>query len=217
VTDPQASPSDVERVSPSRLLLTLGVAGALAGALIVTVFTRTEPVIRAHKAEILRAAVLEVLGDPERFDTLFVVGDSLVSSPPPGANPEKLDQLYVGYRGGQQVGVALVGEMPGFQDVIQLIFGYDPPTGKLLGMKVLESKETPGLGDKIEKDEGFIGQFAHVLAPLVGVKSARNTVDPHEVDTITGATISSQTVIRIVNQTVDRYRPLLSPEGANTQ
>ena len=29
----------------------------------------------------------------------------------------------------------------------------------VIGMKVLESKETPGLGDKIEKDSAFVAEF----------------------------------------------------------
>jgi electron transport complex protein RnfG len=33
-----------------------------------------------------------------------------------------------------------------------LLFGYDPEQQKIVGFYVLESKETPGIGDKIEKD-----------------------------------------------------------------
>ena len=60
----------------------------------------------------------------------------------------------------------------GFQDVVQVIFGFDPTTGKILGMKVLDSKETPGLGDKIFKDKAFVDQFfAGPDTPLIPVKA----------------------------------------------
>ncbi|NIW37929.1 MAG: FMN-binding protein, partial [Gemmatimonadetes bacterium] len=95
-------------------------------------------------------------------------------TPAPASDTSGLDRVYVGYDGdGRRVGVAVVGAEPGFQDVIRLIFGYDPATGEVLGMKVLESKETPGLGDKIEKDSTFVREFARVATPLVGAKASR--------------------------------------------
>jgi electron transport complex protein RnfG len=81
-------------------------------------------------------------------------------------------------------------------------------------MMVLESKETPGLGDKIEKDTSFTGQFRAAATPLRGVKADRATGDPHEVDLITGATISSRTVVRIVNNALARLEPVLAAHVA---
>jgi len=74
---------------------------------------------------------------------------------------------------------------------------------------VLESKETPGLGDKIEKDSSFVNEFEGVQAPLVGVKSGQAEGDPNEVDTITGATISSEAIIDIINRRIDALEPML--------
>jgi electron transport complex protein RnfG len=80
-------------------------------------------------------------------------------------------------------------------------------------MMVLESKETPGLGDKIEKDEAFVSQFDGAIAPLLGVKSGAGTGDPSEIDMITGATISSRTIINIINETLERLGPLIEAYG----
>jgi len=126
-------------------------------------------------------------------------------------NPKKVEQLYYGYAAdGTLAGVAIAAAEPGFQDVVKLIFGIDPATRRLLGMKVLESKETPGLGDKIEKDQDFVSQFQRVVAPLVGVKGgSASGSNPSEIDMITGATISSRAVIRIINNAVTRYSPLM--------
>jgi electron transport complex protein RnfG len=73
---------------------------------------------------------------------------------------------------------------------------------------VLDEKETPGLGDKIERDTAFGRQFTGRVVPLQGVKG-RPGKPPSEVQTITGATISSRAVIRIINNAVARWRPLL--------
>jgi electron transport complex protein RnfG len=191
-------------------MLTLAVAGALAGLVIVSVFGWAEPRIEAHRAEVLRAAIAEVLGQPERSATLFRYQDRLLAELPAGVDSVDLDRVYVGVdTAGDRIGFAITGEQPGYQDFVRIIFGYQAVSGELRGMKVLESKETPGLGDKIEKDSAFVGAFVGVLAPIQGVKEGRGTGDPHEVDRITGATISSRTVIAIINDRLEVLGPLL--------
>jgi electron transport complex protein RnfG len=103
----------------------------------------------------------------------------------------------------------VTGADPGFSDVVRLIFGYDPRTSRVLAMKVLEQKETPGLGDKIEKDTAFVAEFRSAVAPLKGVKRGEGN-DSTEIDMITGVTISSRTVIRVINQTLARLGPALA-------
>jgi electron transport complex protein RnfG len=199
-----------------RLLLTLGLGGALAGFVLVFVYQLTLPVIERNKAERLAAAVQEVLKAPDHYDTLYVFDGALTKALPAGTDPKKLETLYLGYTAdGSHIGFAIASAEPGFQDQVRLIFGYDNTTRTLLGMKVLESKETPGLGDKIEKSEAFVSQFDGVAAPLKGVKARDGTGDPHEVDMITGATISSRAVIRIINNALDRVGPLLDAYRAS--
>lgn len=205
-----APPPTPEETGASKLLLTLGTAGALAGLLIVIVHQLTEPRIQAYKAMKLREAVSEVLGGPARWDMLYVVEGELNPTPPAGADERDLETVFLGYReDGTPVGYAMSGAEPGFQDVVELIFGYDPRTRKVLGMKILSSKETPGLGDKIEKDSDFVAEFVGVEAPLEGVKAGRATGASNEIDMITGATISSRTVIGIINHRLEQLGPLL--------
>lgn len=187
-----------DEVPSWRLITTLAVAGALAGLLIVSVYQWAQPQILEYRAGVLIEAIGEVLGGPERVETMYVQSDGLTAQPPAGTDTIAAEKVYVGYGpGGVTMGVAIVGGEPGFQDVIQLIFGYDPSSGQVLGMRVLESKETPGLGDAIIKDLDFVAEFDGVQAPLQGVKES--TGAPNEVDMITGATISSQTIVNIIN------------------
>ena len=59
-------------------------------------------------------------------------------------------------------------------------------------------------------DTAFDNQFGRVVAPLVGVKSDRyNPQDRHQVDIITGATISSRAVIRIISNALTQLGPAL--------
>jgi len=200
-----------EEVSSLRLILTLAVAGILAGLLIVVVNELTEPKITAYKAMKLKEAVSEVLQGPARYDTLFLVDGALAMELPAGAKPGDFKQLFVGYDGGGALkGVAMARGEAGFQDVVKIILGYDPKMNQLIGMKVLESKETPGLGDKIYKDEAFVQQFfAGPTVPLQGVKPGAGSGATDEIDMITGATISSRAVIRIINNAIEEWEPHL--------
>ena len=95
-----------------------------------------------------------------------------------------------------------------FQDLVQVIFGYDAQARRVLGMKVLSQKETPGLGNKIE-EMPFVGEFNGVDAPIEGVKPDRNTGASNQVDMITSVTISSQAVVRTINERIEQLGDLL--------
>jgi len=209
--DASAISTPPEEASSLRMVATLGAAGALAGLLIVGVFTVTLPPIEAHKAEVLRLAISEVLNSPARYETLYATPQGIFESPPP-AGAEK---IYIGLDANSvKTGVAIKAAAAGFQDVITLIYGFDPATGRLLGIKVLESRETPGLGDKIEKDQAFLAQFEQSVPPLVAVKRA--TGAPGEIDAISGATISSRAIVRIINRSLAQLRAPIEAQYLET-
>lgn len=207
-SSPGAAPA---QASALRLVLSLGGAGAIAGLLIVVVFDATFETIEAHKAEVLGRALTEVLKQPARYETRYVIGQAVVAELQAEKPERSATKIYVGFDGeNRATGVAVEAAAAGFQDVIALIYGFDPHTGLLLGMKVLESKETPGLGDKIEKDRGFVAQFDGAPPPLAAVKRA--TGARGEIDAISGATISSRAVVRIINRSL---APIRSPIEAH--
>lgn len=210
VTEAQELPLE-ETASTFRLVATLAVAGALAGLLIVLVNQHTKPIIDKYKAEQLQIAVYEVLPGVERYNTYYLVDGALSFTLPEGAKESEFKRIYVGYDSSDQIrGVAISRGESGFQDIVQIIYGFDPATRKLMGMKVLDSKETPGLGDKIFKDQWFVDQFfAGPETPLVGVKRGAGKGLPNEIDTITGATISSKVVIDIINHGLEEWMPVI--------
>ncbi len=209
------APPERPPTSSARLVATLAAAGALAGLVIVLVFGWANPKIQAYRAEVLREAIQEVLNGPESVRTYYVVDGVLSESPPPGADTITAEKVHLGLdAGGQPVGYAITGQEPGFQDIILVIFGYDADDDRVLAMKVLESKETPGLGDKIFKDTSFVAGFRGAAAPLQGVKPGAGSGTDNEVDMITGATISSRTVIGIINHRIEALGPVLDEGGS---
>ncbi|HSN84124.1 MAG TPA: FMN-binding protein [Polyangiales bacterium] len=195
--------------------------GVCCGLLIVGVFQATRPVIERNKAEALRSAIFRVLPDATA-STTFRLGESggftPVESDAAGGAGERL--VYAGYDDDQElVGLAVEAQGMGYQDVIRLIYGYSFSDEAIIGMQVLESKETPGLGDKIETDPSFLENFerldvslgqdqSSLAHPIVPVRHGNKT-DPWEVDGITGATISSEAIANILNQSAQHWIPLI--------
>lgn len=193
--------------APSWKLLTLMTsAGALAGLLIVTAYQVTLPRIERHKSEVIRSAVEEVLKAPHSFDTLYLHDGALSKSLPAGVDAKGLPRIYLGHdAAGKRIGFALSATENGFQDPVTVMFGYDAAARRVIAMRVISNRETPGLGDKIEKDSAFVNGFAGVAGPLNGVK-AGGARGPNDVVMITGATISSRAVIRIINNAIARWQ-----------
>jgi electron transport complex protein RnfG len=195
--------------SSARLVATLGLAGLLSGIIIVAVYEATLPSIEAYKARVLREAVFQVLPDVSKMQRLIYRDGDLV---PKEAETKDEEAIFAGYDAeGRLVGYAIPGEGPGFQDLIRLLYGYLPDNRQVSGMRILESRETPGLGDKIYKDADFVANFDRLAVdPEIRAVKKGKKVEPNEIDAITGATISSKAVARIMNEANARWLPRLS-------
>ena len=191
-----------------RLVATLSLAGLLSGLIIVLAFETTLPTITAYKARMLREAVFNVLPSVTSLKRLVYRNGKLVET----EDEQKGDQaIFSGYdQNGRLVGYAIPGAGPGFQDTIRLLYGYLPAERKVSGMEILESRETPGLGDKIYKDESFVSGFRSLAVDpeIRAVKKGKRTA-ANEIDAITGATISSKAVVRIINEANRQWLPRL--------
>jgi len=114
---------------------------------------------------------------------------------------------YQANRNGQTLGYALEAVGVGFAGDIGLLIAIDAELQILKGYTVLKSNESPGIGDKI-KDAEFKGQFGDcpVGEKLIVTKSGDRGVADERIVSITGATISSQAVVDIVNGGVEHLR-----------
>jgi electron transport complex protein RnfG len=104
----------------------------------------------------------------------------------------------------------------GFADQIKVLIGLNEDLTTITGLFVLEQKETPGLGDYIT-GEDFRNRFAgkSTYAPIEVV-----TGDPRDqqIQALTGATVSSQSVADIVNKTIETLRePILQQMAAGNE
>jgi electron transport complex protein RnfG len=209
----QDKPPDTSGTSSFRLVATLMVAGLISGVAIIGIYEATLPTITINKARELREAVFKVVPGAARMQKLVYTNGELIAS----AETEKDEQAVYGAYDGEGIfmGYAIPGAGPGFQDTIGLLYGYRPDRQLVIGMEVLESRETPGLGDKIYKDADFVANFKELLIePEIVVVKRRKRSMPNEVDAITGATISSRAVVRIINETHAVWSVRLPPPGS---
>jgi electron transport complex protein RnfG len=111
------------------------------------------------------------------------------------------------------VGWAFVAQGQGFSDRIELIVAVDAGFTRLAGFRVLTCSETPGFGDKIRQPD-FQRQFEG--APGGGLELVRfgdrSKVD-QQIVAITGATVTSNAVVEILNKTLEGLRSQMMEKG----
>ena len=111
----------------------------------------------------------------------------------------------------------------GYADNITVLYSYSFDLEAIVGFKVLESMETPGLGDKVETEPHFLANFEALDARLDGdgtalvnaivtVKQGEKT-EPWQLDGITGATITSDAIGAILNQGSGYWLPALERDA----
>lgn len=182
MTDVPAQPPPA---SPLRLISTLGLIAILSGLLVVSTYQATKPMILANQQAALERAVFGVLpGAVSREDVTLPDGTVVMA----GRDAE-----------GRLVGFALEGAARGYQDVVRILYGFDPVRQVVIGMTVLQSTETPGLGDRILRDPVFHANFEalDVSREVEVVKDGTKT-QPWQIDGISGATVSSQAIGRAI-------------------
>lgn len=110
-------------------------------------------------------------------------------------------RVYIARKGDNPVGAVMEATAPdGYSGAIQLLVGSDF-SGTVLGTRVTEHHETPGLGDKIETRLSdwilhFAGKMIHGEDdPAFAVKK-----DGGEFDQFTGATITPRAVVNAVKR-----------------
>jgi len=101
----------------------------------------------------------------------------------------------------------------GFADKIELVVAVDKDFEKIAGFDCLASNETPGFGDQI-KLPWYRNQFAG--APAEELQLVR-TGDAKKIDSeivaVTGATVSSEAVVEIINNSITQIKDQMQKKG----
>ena len=122
-------------------------------------------------------------------------------------------EIYKGVSEGNCQGWAFNATGAGFADKITVIVVVDESFEKMIGFSVLASNETPGFGDRIT---GSFYRDQFVGAPTDKLNLTK-TGDPDKIDSdivaISGATISSEAVVDIINNTMLQLKTKMLEKG----
>jgi len=111
------------------------------------------------------------------------------------------------------IGWAFNASGPGFADKIELVIAVDKNFENFAGFAVLTSNETPGFGDQIKLP---YYQHQYKKAPVTHLELVKTGDDKRidaEIVAISGATVSSEAVIKIVNNTAAQVKKQMKEKG----
>lgn len=174
-------------------------------ALLSGVYLLASPIIKesSGSAKILRLAH-EIL-PPSAYDNALL--KDTVEIPATSALGQNEPTLaYRARKDGQPVALVLQAAAPdGYAGRIHLLLVV-APDGALFGVRVVQHRETPGLGDYIDpkkdrnKKRPWIGQFAGANPVTESEGDWRVKKDGGRFDAMAGATVSPRAVVKAVRQ-----------------
>jgi electron transport complex protein RnfG len=184
-----------------RSALTLAAIAAICTTLVAATYQLTHERIAANEIALLEQSLLPALSGVS-FDSGLI--NSRVTLQPPHDLPG--DDQAVIYRvySGDAPAAALfaVTARDGYSGPIRILVGVEHG-GSLSGVRILQHRETPGLGDKIESTRSdWVLQFDGRSLGNPAADGWAIKVDGGEFDQLTGASITPRAVVRAVRDTL---------------
>ncbi len=171
----------------------LTIIGIISGALLTKVNQWAIPLIAANKKAETEKSIFLVLPNGKFYEKI---------------NSKEIEIYRVLDENKNLIGYSLVYEGNGFQGKIRLMAGLSYDLNKIKSIEILEQVETPGLGTKIT-EESFKKQFINLSTnPVINWVKGKEPKNPNEIQTITGATISSKSIVAILNEGIQKARNL---------
>ena len=164
------------------------------------IFLATEDRVRENELLFLRMAVLSAAGlklDDNASEIASLYRSSVTENEgfytvKTGSDPERFVLPFSG---------------AGLWGTISLMVGFEADFVTLSGVAIVSQNETPGLGARIE-EPWFTAQFAGKQGPFRFVEEG--TADaPDEVDAITGASRTSESIQNIMNRAASESRSII--------
>lgn len=181
--------------------LTLAAIAAICTALVAATHTATRDRIAANEKAMLEQSLTPALAGV--FFDSGVSESRIVIEPPhdlPGSGPAIVYRVYAAEE--PVAALFTVTARDGFSGPIRILVGvnYD---GTITGLRILEHRETPGLGDKIEASRSdWVHQFEgrSLLDPLPAGWAIES--DGGDFDQLTGASVTPRAVVKAMRDTL---------------
>ncbi len=194
----------MKNANSAKMLLVLTGFAIVVGAILALAYQGFYPRIEANRIAEERRAIFSVLEKAKDYKTIEYTRDG-----------GEVVKIFEGMdAGGNTVGYAFLTSGPGFSATIKIMVGINLDRRKLTGMKVVEHLETPGLGTKIEGDK-FTVQFKGLaFEPKIEYLKGKKPEKSNQIQTITGATISSVAIVKAMNRRMKIVLEILEGGGS---
>jgi electron transport complex protein RnfG len=197
--DPEPS-----RLRPARAALLLAAAAVVTVGSVAVVHDLARPRIEANERAQSVARLATALGGA-RYDN-DLLKDAILVRDAERLGTDEPVRVYRARFGGRPVAALLTPVAPdGYTGSIRLLVavGVD---GRLLGVRVLSHKETPGLGDAIdERRSDWITKFAGRSLGDPARERWRVRKDGGDFDQFTGATVTPRAVVGAVRGALEYF------------
>lgn len=181
--------------------LTLAAIAAICTSLVAATYHVTHERIAANEKALLEQSLAPALSG--LFFDSGVTESRIVLDPPHDLPGNDAAVIYRVYSGQEPVAALFaVTARDGFSGPIRVLVGIEFD-GKVTGVRILQHRETPGLGDKIESSRSdWVFQFdgRSLGDPVVGSWAIKP--DGGEFDQLTGASITPRAVVKAIRDTL---------------
>lgn len=175
------------------MIATLSIIGILSGGLLSQISNWASPIIEENAKIETEKAIFIVNPEGKSYEEI---------------NAKDIELYKVLDENKSVIGYSLAHSGNGFQGKIRMMIGLSPDLEKITAIEILEQVETPGLGTKVTENK-FRDQFKELdSSPLVEWVKGVAPSKPNQIQAVTGATISSKSVVAIVNDGISKAKQL---------
>jgi Na+-transporting NADH:ubiquinone oxidoreductase subunit C len=182
------------------MILFVLVLGSILTTALVGVNGFTAPMIEKNTEIKLKSNVLEALEISFEVET---VEQTFANNVKPVMTGETT--YYISANGD----FALPYEGAGLWGPIKGIIAMNPDLARISGLTIMQQEETPGLGSRIAEDEYLAAFIGKKFTPSLDLVSPGKGGGENQIDSISGATMSSKAFIEILNAERERYQAAL--------
>jgi electron transport complex protein RnfG len=200
--------------------ITLAAIAAICTTLVAATYQVTAARIVANEQAWLENSLKPALGDLDYDGSITAA--KLVLEPPHGLPGDDAAIIYRAYSGGAPVAALFaVTARGGYAGPIRVLVGIDAGSA-ITGVRILEHRETPGLGDGIDESRSdWVQQFDGRSLGDPALAGWHLEVDGGDFDQLTGASVTPRAVIKAIRETLiyfDAHREEIfdMPAGAQS-
>lgn len=190
--------------SISKNSILLGIFAAVTTAVIAGTYLGSRDLIKANIRAAEEKALLQII--PEEQHDNSMLDDTITTSDTAMLGLREKKSIYLAKQNGKFVGAILPATArDGYTGDIDMIVGVRRD-GTIAGVRVLQHRETPGLGDAVDrKKSDWVDSFAgkSIGNPQPGAWTVKK--DGGAFDQFTGATITPRAVTKAVYQSLQYF------------